>query len=88
MAITIVSKRFQRVRFAMDSRDAQIRSAVAQGEMELTLDPFTIDLAKYADLQTLTAKPNAGINACAEQYYGVKSIIVPEEEQDKSEEKA
>lgn len=59
-----------------DQRDQQIRATLEQGANDLTVPPFSFDLAISGRLATLmhdaAARPN--FNTGIAQYYGLKSI--------------
>jgi len=59
-----------------DARDRVIRAAVAAGETDLVVLPFTEDLAELVYVDSAGEQSNQGMNACIEKYYGLKSFSV------------
>jgi hypothetical protein len=59
-----------------DARDHTIRVAVAAGETELVVPPFTEDLAELVYVASAGEQSNQGMNACVELYYGLESFSV------------
>lgn len=59
-----------------DTRDNQIHEAIAKGTRDVTLPPFSVDLATYAGIKTLDSQAHADFNSCAESYYGLTSLAI------------
>lgn len=59
-----------------DERALVVREAGANGDMHVTVEPFTVNLAGIAWLEWLGSDPNRGHNQCAAEYFGVESLRV------------
>jgi hypothetical protein len=59
-----------------DARDATIREAVAAGQTELVVAPFTYDAAWEAWIEPLGADPERPYNVCAAELYGLETLVV------------
>jgi hypothetical protein len=70
----------QYARFARewDERDATIRAAVAAGETDLVVAPFTYNAALEAWIEPLGPDPGRPYNQCAAELYGLDSLTVSE----------
>jgi hypothetical protein len=62
-----------------DARDQMIRAAVADGLTEVTVKPFTVDLADLANLDRVDDKKISDFTKCVEQYYGIESVVISSE---------
>jgi MFS family permease len=59
-----------------EARDSLARQAAANGETQVVLPPYTMDLGARVGLESLTDDPSFWINTCAATYYGLESVIV------------
>jgi hypothetical protein len=59
-----------------EARDLLARQAAANGETQVVLPAYTMDLGARVGLESLSADPNFWINVCAAVYYGVESVVV------------
>jgi hypothetical protein len=57
-----------------DARDAYLREQAAAAAMEVTLTPFTVNLAEWANVDDVGM--DAGHTTCAAEFYGVGAIRV------------
>jgi hypothetical protein len=57
-----------------DSRDQTIRAALIQGSREVTVPPFSADMADLANLEVIGPDPQGWANVCAADYYGLQAL--------------
>jgi hypothetical protein len=57
-----------------DHRDQLIRAATAKGTTDLTVAPFSVDLADYMDVDPIGSDPLDSTNVCAARYYQLRSL--------------
>jgi hypothetical protein len=57
-----------------DSRDQSIRKAVANGENDLTLSPYSVDMATFANLNVMDETATGDFVLCMQDYYGLQSV--------------
>ncbi len=62
-----------------DARDQNIRSAVASGNTNVTLTPYSVDLAKYATLDVVDEMATSDYTVCLQDYYGLESVNILEQ---------
>jgi hypothetical protein len=57
-----------------DSRDQTIRTAVANGENDMTLSPYSVDMATFANLNVMDETATGDFVLCMQDYYGLQSV--------------
>jgi hypothetical protein len=62
-----------------DARDEMIRAAVANGTREVSVMPFSIDLADFANLDTVDDSEVGDYRSCLQTYYGLESVKIESE---------
>jgi hypothetical protein len=62
-----------------DNRDQSIRIAAANGNTEVTIRPFSVDMATFANLDVVDETATGSYTICMQEYYGLQSVTILEQ---------
>jgi hypothetical protein len=61
-----------------DNRDQSIRTAVANGNAQVTIRPFSVNMATFANLDVVDETATGAYSICMQNYYGLQSVTILE----------
>jgi len=68
-----------------DERDRAIRTAVANGNSDVSITPFSVDMADFANLDVVDKTTTGDYTVCMQRYYGLQSVKILAQANDSAE---